>query len=126
VKSSKWKYEAEWRMLLPLSESAEIIDKHPFPIYLFTFPSEAINRIILGTKLNAETKKTIKSELMSNKNLSHVELYQARLDSSSYRILLKKKRANKALHRILNSGEKPPPLRTDELQRYRMCAKCFF
>lgn len=92
VKSSRWKYEAEWRMLLPLSDSAETIDKQPFPIYLFAFYPEAVNRIIFGARMNAETKDAIKSKLMINRELSHVELYEARLDSSSYGIIIEKEK----------------------------------
>lgn len=92
VKSSRWKYEAEWRMLLPLSDSAETIDKQPFPIYLFAFYPEAVNRIIFGARMNAETKDAIKSKLMRNRKLSHVELYEARLDSSSYGIIIEKEK----------------------------------
>lgn len=92
VKSSRWEYEAEWRMLLPLSDSADTIDKQPYPIHLFVFPPEAVTRIIFGAKMNTETKEVIKSKLISGGNLSHVELYQARIDSSSYGILIEKEK----------------------------------
>ena len=87
VKSSKWKYEVEWRMLLPLSDSAELIDKDPYPIHLFKFPAKAVERIVLGAKISDENKRIIKS-LMGDRKFSHVELCQARLDSSSYGIVI--------------------------------------
>jgi hypothetical protein len=92
VKSSKWKYEAEWRILLPLSDSAEIVYKNPYPIHLFDFPPKAVKQIIFGSKLNVENKKIIKSKLMSDENLYHIEQYQACLDSSSYGILIEKEK----------------------------------
>ncbi len=86
VKSTRWNYESEWRMILPLAEATEVIEKKPYPIHLFSIPAEAVNRIIFGAKMNSEDKKIIRTELSSNKNLTHVELCQARLDSSSYGI----------------------------------------
>jgi Protein of unknown function (DUF2971) len=88
AKSSKWKYEVEWRMVLPLSDSAELIDKTPYPIHLFRFPAQAVERIILGAKISDDNKVIIKS-LMGDERFSHVKLYQARLDSSSYGIAIR-------------------------------------
>jgi len=86
VKSTRWKYESEWRMILPLAEATEVIENTPYPIHLFSIPTAAVNRIIFGAKMNSEDKEIIRTELSNNANLSHVELYQARLERSSYGI----------------------------------------
>lgn len=89
MKSSKWVYEAEWRMLLPLSDANEVVEKNPYPIHLFEFPPEAINRIILGARFSEENKKVIYS-LLTQEKFSHIELYRALLESSSYGIYIEK------------------------------------
>ena len=91
VKSSKWKYEAEWRMLLPLSDSTEVIDKNPYAIYLFKFPATAVKRIILGARVSDENMSIIRS-LVAEKEFAHIELYRAQLESSSYGILINKEK----------------------------------
>lgn len=89
VKSSKWQYENEWRMLLPLSDSDEVISKEPYPVHLFNFPLGAVKKIILGAKIADENKRILKS-LLDDKQYSHMKLYQAHLDRSSYGIVIKK------------------------------------
>lgn len=89
VKSSKWKYEAEWRMLLPLSESTEIIDKKPYPIYLFDLAAKSIKKLIFGARITHKNMEIFKY-LMKEEKFSYVELYRAHLDSSSYGILIEK------------------------------------
>ena len=85
VKSSKWTYEAEWRMLLPLSDATKVIDKEPYAIHLFNFPVKAIKSIILGARSSNDTKSIIRS-LLSQRDYSHIELCKAQLDSASYGI----------------------------------------
>lgn len=89
VKSLKWEYEAERRMILPLSDSDEVIDKKPFPIHLFKFPATAVKRIIFGARISDENMSMIRSAILE-REFSHIDIYRARLDSSSYGILIKK------------------------------------
>jgi Protein of unknown function (DUF2971). len=91
VKSSKWAYEAEWRMLLPLSDATEVIDKNPYAIHLFKLPAKAIKRIILGVRSSNENKSIIRS-LLASREFSRIELYQAQLDSSSYEICINREK----------------------------------
>lgn len=90
TKSSKWKYEAEMRMLLPLSCSSEIIESTPYPIHLFTFPIEAIAEIIFGMRMSENDKKIIKTALNSSKKASHINYFKACLHDSSYIIQIEK------------------------------------
>lgn len=89
VKSSRWEYEAEWRMLLPLSEATAIIKKDPYAIHLFKFPTQSVKKIILGAR-TTEKNKSIVREMLAEYEYSHIELYQAQLESSSYGILIEK------------------------------------
>lgn len=88
VKSSKWEYEVEWRMLLPLSDSRKVLDKEPYPIHLFKFPIQAIKTIILGARISDKNRESIKSILKKDK-FSQIKLFQAYLDRSSYGIFIK-------------------------------------
>lgn len=88
VKSSKWEYEVEWRMLLPLSDSRKVLDKEPYPIHLFKFPIQAIKTIILGARISDKNRESIKS-ILKKDEFSQIKLFQAYLDSSSYGILIK-------------------------------------
>lgn len=88
VKSLKWKYEAEWRMLMPLSDSSTVIEKQPYPINLFDFPIESVKEIVLGSRMSKQDRATIQS-LMNDRKFAHVKLYQADLDSSSFEILIR-------------------------------------
>jgi len=76
---------------LPLSESTEIIEKKPYPIHLFEFTAKSIKKLILGAKISQKNMETIKY-LMKDKKFSHVDLYRAHLDSSSYGILIQKEK----------------------------------
>lgn len=89
IKSSRWEYEVEWRMLLPLSDATEIIKKDPYAIHLFKFPTKSIKKIILGAR-TTEKNKSIICEILEEHEYSHIELYQAQLESSSYGMLIEK------------------------------------
>lgn len=92
VKSLNWEYEAEWRMILPLSDSVEVIDKKPYAIHLVKFPPTAVKRIILGARISDENVSIVRS-VVAEREFSHIEIYRAQLDSSSYGILIKKEKS---------------------------------
>lgn len=89
VKSKKWEYEAEWRMLMPLSDSSMVIEKQPYPIHLFEFPIESVSEIILGARIS-ERDKSVIQVLMSDKKFAHIKSCQAELDNASYKIVIKR------------------------------------
>lgn len=88
VKSLEWEYEAEWRMLMPLSDSSMMIERQPYPIHLFGFPSESVKEVILGARISEQDRKVIQT-IMNDKKFAHVKLYQAELDNASYEIVIK-------------------------------------
>lgn len=92
IKSSKWEYENEWRMLLPLSDSSKCIVKKPYPIHLFKFPTQAINCVILGSRSSDVIQNQIKSLLKADE-FSHIKLVSAYLDRSSYGINIKEEKS---------------------------------
>lgn len=88
VKSLRWAYEAEWRMLMPLSDCSKVIEKQPYPICLFRFPAESVKEVILGARMSEQDAGTIKS-IMNDREFAHVKLSQAHLDNSSFKIEIK-------------------------------------
>ncbi|MBU1214470.1 MAG: DUF2971 domain-containing protein [Gammaproteobacteria bacterium] len=89
VKSKKWSYESEWRMLMPLSDSSKVIERQPYPIHLFSYPAESVSEVILGARMSEQDKKMIQTILGSHQKYSHVKLSQACLDNSTYNIFLR-------------------------------------
>ncbi len=59
TKSEEWRYEAEWRMLRPLTGMAEVKEFKGEKIYLFTLPPSCIKRVILGYRMPPELRKEI-------------------------------------------------------------------
>ncbi len=92
IKSIKWEYENEWRMLLPLADSKKCIDKTPYPIHLFEFSTQAINCIILGSRSFETLQKEIQT-LLKHDNFSHIKLFRAYLDNSSFGINIKEEKS---------------------------------
>ena len=88
VKSSKWAYEKEWRILRPLSEAMQFEDVHPYPIYLFSFPSGAIKSVILGCKIPDEVAKDI-INILNMEHFRHVQIKQAILEKAEYQVSFK-------------------------------------
>lgn len=87
VKSMKWKYESEWRMLMPLSDSSGVIECQPYSVHLFDFPIESVTEVILGARMSEEDKAKIQA-VIANAKYNHICLYQAVLDRTSYKILM--------------------------------------
>jgi len=77
---------------MSLTDSDEVIEKKPFPIYLFNFPEGAIANIYFGSKVEAGTKERIKNKFKSDECFKKIKLYQARLADSSYEILFEEEK----------------------------------
>ncbi len=88
VKSLKWKYEAEWRMLMTLSDSSIVIERQPYPVHLFGFSPESVTEVILGARMSELDRDAIQS-LMKNGKFVHAKLYKAELDSASFEIVIR-------------------------------------
>lgn len=79
-KGTKWEYEREWRMLLPLRDSTKSITIDGDEIHLFSFPPEAVSRIILGAKASSVTQQNILKAIKSKERLSNIRVERATLD----------------------------------------------
>lgn len=87
VKSLEWEYESEWRMLMSLADSSEVIERQPYPAHLFSFPVESVTEVIFGARMSEQDRVAIKA-IMNDGKYGHVKLYKAELDNSSYKIVI--------------------------------------
>lgn len=86
-KHISWKYEKEWRMLLPLELAHNVINQN---IFLFNFPPSALVGIIFGFRSNQELKNDIRELLNSNFELNHLELFDAFPETDTYTMRIQK------------------------------------
>ena len=84
-KSYEWAYEKEWRVLRVLREANLVIQKQPFSIHLFEFPTEVIREIIVGMRANA----TLRDEIQSLRlNFPNATLFTATEHSADYAVTI--------------------------------------
>jgi hypothetical protein len=80
TKGTKWSYEREWRMLIPLRDVTRSLKIGGDTVHLFAFPPEALRGIILGAHATATIKASVRDLLNSRPELRHVHLSRALLD----------------------------------------------
>lgn len=80
TKGTKWSYEREWRMLVPLREAKRSLTFGGDKVYLFAFPPEALKAIILGAHATATLEVSVRNLVNDRPELRHVHLSRALLD----------------------------------------------
>ncbi len=73
TKSFEWSYEQEFRIIAPLEDYYRFIEFEPYNIYLFIVPFDAIEEIIVGSKISLEKLRKIK-KFTDDKN---IKLYRS-------------------------------------------------
>jgi len=86
VKSEHWEYEQEWRMAMTLRDCQRVIQKDSHKIHLFPFPKDSVKAVILGCKISKDNKDSIMQIVTQDRNYSHVEIIQAKIDEKEYRL----------------------------------------
>lgn len=86
VKSGHWAYEREWRIIRQLSDSNEVALRKPYPIHLFSFPPQAINSVIIGSRATQETVEKIKAALSADIEYAHVHIRRAVPDTTHFHL----------------------------------------
>ena len=84
TKSKEWKYEEEWRILLPLTDAKKSIKAKPYKIYLFSFPLEIIKGIFCGCRMTQYQKDKIKKTIKKNTKCSHIKVFQAYTEEKTF------------------------------------------
>lgn len=87
-KSIKWKYEKEWRIIKLLNEADLVKQISEEQIYLFNYPIDCIDRIVIGAKCSSTQKMEILSFIKNNAESTSIKLYECILDRTSYKIRL--------------------------------------
>ena len=80
TKGTKWSYEREWRMLVPLRDATRSLKIGEDTVHLFAFPPEALKGIILGAHTTATLEASVRNLLNDRPELRHVHLSRALLD----------------------------------------------
>lgn len=80
TKGTKWSYEKEWRMLVPLRDARRCLKTSGDTVHLFSFPPEALRGIILGARATAAIEASIQNILNEHPELRHVQASRAMLD----------------------------------------------
>jgi hypothetical protein len=80
TKGTKWSYEREWRMLVPLRDATRSVKFGGDTVYLFAFPPEALKDIILGAHATATLEASVRNLLNDRPELRHIHLSRALLD----------------------------------------------
>jgi hypothetical protein len=73
-KSLSWKYENEWRMLVPLETAdRKFTTPEGDDIFLFDYPPSLVSGIVFGLNTSEQTIEIVKEIISQNSSLSHVE-----------------------------------------------------
>lgn len=80
TKGTKWSYEKEWRMLVPLRDATRSLKIGGDMVYLFAFPPNALRGIILGAHATPAMEASVQNLLKARPELRHVHLSRALLD----------------------------------------------
>ena len=89
TKAPTWSYEAEWRMLVPLADSARMTTTSEGDrVYLFPIPLSAVKAVVLGARAS-ETLVNRVNLAVSSSEATHIELLRAVLDQSDQRITIR-------------------------------------
>ncbi len=86
TKSLEWKYENEYRMILPLTDATKNINDE---IYLFKYPKEIVRSLYFGVNMNSKNKKKILNLIKNDEELNHIQLFQAFPSDKYYRVEFK-------------------------------------
>lgn len=85
VKSNDWKYEQEWRMLMPTANASKVIkDDDGVDIFLYEVPKSAITKVILGCRVADALLESVKEMKESNLDLKHIQIEKMELDEKNF------------------------------------------
>lgn len=86
VKSERWQYEQEWRMIVPLRRCQNVISSEQTNVYLFKIPKSCITGIILGCRMSNSDKERILNVLRNDDDYRHLSLRQAEMDEKEFKL----------------------------------------
>jgi Protein of unknown function (DUF2971) len=84
VKSKHWKYEKEWRMMLPIMNFNKQVEISDTRIVLAPLPPDCVKGVILGCRISLEKREKLLRLLSSRHEYSHVKKYEAVPDERNF------------------------------------------
>ena len=88
-KSTEWKYEEEWRLLVDVTHLCRDSDPNERNLYL-PIPSGAIDQVIFGSGCSDPLISRIETALENTPGFTGIRRFKARLDPKLFRILVEK------------------------------------
>jgi hypothetical protein len=83
-KHPDWKYEKEWRWIVPLAHADETkVKPGEMPVCLKRFPTAAISAIVLGVRMEQHAGERVRMSFMTER-WRHAKLYHARLSGERF------------------------------------------
>ena len=84
TKGSAWRYETEWRMIVPLADAFKTLGSGAEAVHLFEFPAAAVRSIVFGCRMLEAKKLEIQTLLSELPQYAHVRRIQAEIDKEHY------------------------------------------
>jgi len=88
TKGQDWRYEAEWRMMAPLSSASKIIGDGPTARHLFEYPKSAIKSLIFGCRMTESKREEIRRVIGKTEGYANVPCIGAEVDETRYRLII--------------------------------------
>lgn len=86
-KSTEWAYEKEWRLIRPLSEAADTIERdNLFPLCLFDIPQDAVRLIITGSQMIQSEQQELCNYCANMPSLAHTRIHHMLLSTEHYEL----------------------------------------
>ena len=86
IKSKKWEYEREWRIVRPLAEATITLEATPYNVHLFAYPAESLREVTFGARILDSTKQALMKVVRADPATSHIRFKQARIDENDFLI----------------------------------------
>ncbi|HMO04827.1 MAG TPA: DUF2971 domain-containing protein [Kiritimatiellia bacterium] len=91
TKAHSWKYEKEWRCLFAIRNHKRKRLENGTAAHLFRFRPGSVCKVICGMQMSFDDHLKL-GKLLKLRSLSHVEVYDARMDEQKYGIRLFRRR----------------------------------
>lgn len=87
VKSNEWKYEEEWRMLMPTVSAHETKNIDGEDVCLYAVPKSAIVKVILGCRASDKLLELVMKIKNTDNDLDHLQIEKMTLDEKSFGLI---------------------------------------
>jgi Protein of unknown function (DUF2971) len=80
TKRPVWSYEREWRVVAPVKDASDVVNRDGELIYLFDVAPSAIRAVILGARSSVDLQAKVLACVGTEPSLAHVAVHRARID----------------------------------------------